>query len=197
MEISLKIATGFSKTGKIEKAEIGFQHCIRVQQERLENVDQSKPLDPVKDAKVINSMALYGMALDWYAKHNLRHYDYQHALEYSLKALDVCEKVNGKNGAQTLVLLSDIGCIYNLLENYDDSIAYLEKAATVARTTDSSEKKIILYNLGMAYLMKNKWNESYRNCSASFSLAKNESNESLMEASADCMRKAKNQSVTG
>lgn len=155
-----------------------------------------KPLDPEVDKSIINSVALYGMALDWYGKHLLRHNDYQGALEYTKKALEMCEKASGKDSHQTMVLLSDIGCIYNLLNAWDESVSYLEKAANLARTLGSSHMKVIIYNLGMSYLMKNKWDESFRNCNAAYRLAKNDSDETIMELSAKCIKQAKAQKVT-
>lgn len=190
LEISLKIATIFSKTGRKSLAETGYDFCLKAQKSRVEKINLDKKFDPEADKVELNSLALYGMILDWYGKHHLRHNQYKEALSFTDQALEVCKKVHGAEHYQTMVLLSDKGCIHNLLEEWDSAIKCLYQASEIGKKVKTNQLKVIVYNLGMTYLMKEDWDSASRECGLAYKFAYEESDAQLLKMINECLTKA-------
>ncbi|CAF0953689.1 unnamed protein product [Didymodactylos carnosus] len=58
-------------------------------------------------------------------------HDYNHALEYTLKALDCYEKCLPENHPQIALCLNEIGGIYDSLTDYNRSFEYYERAIKI------------------------------------------------------------------
>ncbi|XP_015789814.1 tetratricopeptide repeat protein 19, mitochondrial-like [Tetranychus urticae] len=195
VEISLKLATIYSKLGKFSKADVGFSHCLSIQKKRANQIENDKKTKNELSDSDINSLALYGMALDFYGKHLLRKQEYDGALKYTLDALAVCEKVNGKNAHQTMILLSDVGTLLNLTNNFDEADEYFKKAIKVGTIIESDHLKTLYYNVGMNDLMRRNWPSAQQNCDASYRFAKKDDDIYIMGMAEDCLKKIRAQVV--
>ena len=80
-----------------------------------------------------DTIVLWAMSLDWYARMLLTQSKYDRALKYFEQAYHLCLRVHGAEHEQTVVLLNDLGTISCLLGEYDKAINYLTTAAEIGK----------------------------------------------------------------
>lgn len=102
------------------KAEQGYKFCIENLQSHIKD-----------DPKNKDAILLQGMTFDWYAQMLLSQSRYNEALKYFLQAYDICEKTNGKEHEQTVILLNGLGTVSYMRGEYDEAIKYLSTAARI------------------------------------------------------------------
>ena len=83
--------------------------------------------------------------------------DYQKSLEYSLKALEIRQKVLPKEHAETAMSLSNVAAAYSTLHDYDKAIDYCRKALEIKEKVlgkDDPETKMTEEDLKLYLEMK-------------------------------------------
>lgn len=150
IEISLQLATIYAERHDYENADEGFAFCIQRQRKRLQSIDMSKELDEGQK----NSVALFGMILDWYSKYCQLRKDYVRAQKYTEEAYQMSLKALGELNNETLVLMSDLAVLAEKNGDLDRAIELLKGAVDHASTVKSSELPVFFYNLGTCFLKK-------------------------------------------
>ena len=150
IEISLQLATIYAERREFENADEGFAFCIQKQKQRIKDIDMNSELSEEQK----NSLALYGMILDWYSKYCQLRQDFKLALQYTTEAYQLSKKVLGEVHEQTLVLMSDMGVLTEKTGNADEAIRILKKVIDLATSVASEGISTFFYNLGMCYLNK-------------------------------------------
>ncbi|KAK8383081.1 hypothetical protein O3P69_011536 [Scylla paramamosain] len=179
VEISLKLASVYASEGDYEKAVQGFQFCIATQEEKI-NKKGEAALDE-------DTLLLWAMSMDWYARFLLNLHKFELAKQHFLKAYEMSARVNGVGHSQTAVLLNDIGSVCSLQKNYTEAIEYLEKAITAAREAQSSEIGSFYVNLGTVYLQQGLHGEARRCCREGLTLSKKMNNKDGAEEAEICL----------
>lgn len=190
IEISLKLASIYSKQNQKQKAEEGFRFCTTVQEKKLAaiNLDNVESLTEQEKDTVL----LWAMSADWYAKHLLDTGKYSVAQTYFEKALDISEKINGPTHPQTLVLLNDLGSVASLRKDYEKALEYFEKAISLGTKTDTPDLPAFYCNRGATYLKKKDYNKANTSCSKALKLAKKFKNKEAENDASECLKELQN-----
>lgn len=180
VEISLKLASVYASEGDYEKAVQGFQFCIAIQEDKINKQGEAN-LDE-------DTLLLWAMSMDWYARFLLNLHKFELAKQHFLKAYEMSARVNGPGHSQTAVLLNDIGSVCSLQKNYTEAIDYLEKAITAAREAQSPDIGSFYVNLGTVYLQQGLHGEARRCCREGLTLSRKMKNKDGEEEAEICLR---------
>lgn len=180
VEISLKLASVYASRGDYEKAVEGFHFCLGTQEEKIKkhgenNVDE-------------DTLLLWSMSMDWYARFLLNLQKYDLAKKHFIKAYEMSERVQGLGHPQTAVLLNDIGSVCSLQKNYTEAISYLEKAIDAARESQSQDIGSFYVNLGAVYLQQGMLLEAERFCKEGLLLARKMKNNEAVDEAKNCLQ---------
>lgn len=190
IEISIKLATIYSKTEDFTKCEEGFRFCLSEQNKRVEPFIH-KSLDQLTKEE-INSLALWGMCLDYYAKHLSSIGRFSEALDHYKSALSVCQQINGNTHPQTLVLMNDTAATLIHLNDYENALAYLKKAIDGAIRTDSEDLALFYYNIGSIYLTQCNYDLAQISCRESLNYSLQLKDKVLEKKARECLIKSRN-----
>lgn len=179
VEISLKLASVYASEGDYEKAVQGFQFCIATQEEKISKHGEAN-LDE-------DSLLLWAMSMDWYARFLLNLHKFELAKQHFLKAYEMSVRVSGPLHSQTAVLLNDIGSVCSLQKNYTEAVDYLEKAIAAARESESPEIGSFYVNLGTVFLQQGLHGEAKRCCREGLALSKKLKNKDGAEEAEICL----------
>lgn len=179
VEISLKLASVYASEGDFEKAVQGFQFCIATQEEKISKHGEAN-LDE-------DTLLLWAMSMDWYARFLLNLHKFELAKQHFLKAYEMSVRVNGPSHSQTAVLLNDIGSVCSLQKNYTEAVDYLEKAIAAAREAESPEIGSFYVNLGTVYLQQGLLGEARRCCQEGLVLSRKLKNKDAVEEAEICL----------
>ena len=181
IEISLKLAMMFAVREMVDEAEKGYEYCIRSQEEKLQN--ETNPDD--------NTLALFGLALDSYARFLTLQKRYKEARKFLQRALDTAVRVLGADSPQVGVLHSDIATL-DLLQGDDDSaLANLNTAIQLAKKSNSPDLAAFYVNLGNVYLNKSNLKSANDSCQAALALAQKLNMLSVIEEAKACLKTVK------
>lgn len=195
LELSLKLAAIYSKNPNThEKAIIGFKFVIDSLTRNLDGLLQH--LDGLRegdlDAEQKNELALLGWTYDWYAKHLLSTNNYQDAVYFLKKALELSYIVLGPLHDQTLILLNDIGTTIAMSKSPSEGREYLQKAVDGAIESGSESLASFYLNLGLTSLRSEKFADGKKYCEESLRIAKKSANlqnsTEIMNLSKQCLR---------
>ena len=150
VELSLQLASIYAEAREFEKAEEGFSFCKRHQVKRVSKIDIDNR--EALTEETVNSLALYGMILDWYSKFQILTKQHNKALETLKEAYKYCVAVKGEKDEHSATILSDMAVAAELCGRIEDAIEYLKKAIEIAIDTESINLSTFYYNLGMCYL---------------------------------------------
>ncbi|EEB17384.1 tetratricopeptide repeat protein, putative [Pediculus humanus corporis] len=177
IDISLKLAKIFETKKEFNKAEQGYKFCIDTLDPKLKDEDE-------------DTLALWGMSMDWYARFLLEVNRKTDALKCFQKAYEMCVKVNGLLHEQTVVLLNDLGTVCSLLGDNEGALSYLEKAKNIGKSLpDMKDLAAIYINLGQLYLMREMYRESKLACQEGMKMAKKREDESTVSEAKNCLDK--------
>lgn len=110
-----------------------------------------------------DTLFLYAMSLDWYAKFVFELGKNREAFRFFEKAYNMCVKLNGRIHEHTVVLLNDLGTICCLEKDYDGALKYLTEAVAVGKQLKEVEDLASIYiNLGTVYMKKKMFEEAKR-----------------------------------
>ncbi|XP_035231024.1 tetratricopeptide repeat protein 19, mitochondrial-like [Stegodyphus dumicola] len=189
VEISLKLASIYGQRNEREKAEKGFKFCINTQQNKLKNFDLSDA-ESLSDYQK-DTVLLWAMSVDWYARYLLASGMLKDAKENFLKALDISERINGASHPQTLVLLNDIGSVHSLLKEYDSAIEAFQSAITRSVKSDSKDIPAFYCNLGATYLQTGNVKKGEEACKTALRLAKKLNHSEAQADAEECLAEVK------
>lgn len=190
VEISLKLASIYGQTNERQKAEIGFKFCIDTQQAKITEINVTDADADALSEYQKDTVLLWAMSVDWYARYLLAHGKLKEAIENFQKAFEVSEKVNGTSHPQTLVLLNDIGSVHSLMKQYEFAIDIFKKAIERS-STDSPDIPAFYCNLGATYLQAGNVNKGEEACKTALKLAKNLNNEEALADANECLAEVK------
>lgn len=179
VEISLKLASVYASRKDYEKAVEGFHFCIGTQETKIKKIGE-KNLDE-------DTLLLWAMSMDWYARFLLSIQKYEMAKIHFIKAYEMSERVNGPGHSQTAVLLNDIGSVCSLQKNYAEAVEYLEKAIDAARISQSADIASFYVNLGAIYLQQEILSNAERYCKEGLLLARKMKNEEAVDEANSCL----------
>ncbi|MPC41440.1 tetratricopeptide repeat protein 19, mitochondrial-like [Portunus trituberculatus] len=179
VEISLKLASVYASVENYEKAVQGFQFCISTQEEKINKKGEA--------AVDEDTLLLWAMSMDWYARFLLNLHKFELAKQHFLKAYEMSARVNGWGHSQTAVLLNDIGSVCSLQKNYTEAMDYLEKAIAAAREAKSSDIGSFYVNLGTVYLQQGLHGEARRCCKEGLTLSRKMKNIDGAEEAEICL----------
>ncbi|CAH8824733.1 unnamed protein product [Trichobilharzia szidati] len=126
VELSLKMALLFEKSGRIDDAETGFRYCIQTQEEKLANSDES--------VDSTNEKALLGMCCNYFAKFLFSNKQSAEALVYAEKAYTIASQIYPLDHPNCLNLLIDISVIQTDLNQFKESQYTLEQVIKTSQT---------------------------------------------------------------
>lgn len=182
IHISLKLASMYNKAGDFKNAEKGYKFCLHNLKNNLS-----------QDSENTDALQLLGITLEWYGSMLFSQSYYKEALNYFTQAYNICVKINGEEHDETVVLLSDLGSVNYMLQEYDQAIEYLSKALELGKKfPDMDHLSAVHINLGNILLLKGLYEEAKMNCNEGKRLAKDKNdNESMVEAE-KCLEKIQN-----
>lgn len=183
VEISLKLASVYASMEDYEKAVQGFHFCMGTQEEKIQKYGE-KNVDE-------DTLLLWAMSMDWYARFLLNIHKYDLAKQHFIKAYEMSARVNGPEHEQTAVLLNDIGSVCSLQKNYSEAIQYFEKAIEAAETSKSENIGSFYVNLGTVYLQQSLFAEAEKCCQEGLLLSKKLQNQEGKEEAQICLAEIK------
>jgi len=109
-------------------------------------------------------------------------YQYEEAISYFKKVLDINEQLNNKKGL--MIVHNNIGMIYSDLEQFNNALPYLEKGLQLSRELSDKEGIIAgLTNLALALQGLERYQESNKKLEEAVLLAKEINNLRLLHSS--------------
>ncbi|XP_027205355.1 tetratricopeptide repeat domain 19 [Dermatophagoides pteronyssinus] len=164
IEISIKLSYCYGQLNQPDSAEKGFQFSIDTQLIRTDTFfddrnGELRSIEWLNNDEQRNSLALLGMAYDYYSKHleKLSSKLLDRALIYRTKALKISIIVNGNEHQQTLILENDIADLYARMEKFNHAKRYLRNAIDKAQEMQLIDLLPILYmNLASIYCQNNR-----------------------------------------
>lgn len=190
VEISLKLSKIYSKLKQYDKAEKGFKFCIDVQQKKLDLMKLNEAVSLTEEDK--NTLVLWAMGIDWYARHLMDRGFLQDAQQYFEKALAVSERVNGTSHPQTLVLINDIGSVASLRKDFDSAVNLFKTAIDRSKGNETPDLPSFYCNLGTTYIRKGEVDLAKSACRTALKLAKTFKNELASEDAKECLQELGN-----
>ncbi|XP_043275343.1 tetratricopeptide repeat protein 19 homolog, mitochondrial [Venturia canescens] len=181
VHISLKMAKLFQHMGDLEKAEQGYEFCLKSLQDQMEKEPENEDV-----------LVLWAMSCDWYAKMLLSQSKFGTALKNIEQAYKVCLKVHGREHEQTVVLLNDLGTISCLAGDDEQAINYLTSAAEIGtKLPDMQDLGAVHVNLGGVYLKKGLYNEAKKFCEEGRKIATTRNNQECLDEANECLKTVK------
>ncbi|CAL8083848.1 unnamed protein product [Calicophoron daubneyi] len=132
VELSLKLALIYEKLGTVDKADLGFKYCIENQEEKIGRLND----DTDKD-QIANEKALLGMCYNYYSKFLFFQGNYDSALSFAKKGLDMATQLYPPEHPNCLNLRCDIAVIEAQQNHFDSAREHLMQAAKEAERSFS------------------------------------------------------------
>lgn len=163
------------------KAEEGFKFCVS----SLESNNEKGGCDE-------DTLLLWAMALDWYARFLVDMNRLPEAFEHFKKAYDLCVQINGMNNEETVVLLNDLGTICFVQNDLDSAISYLSQAVSIGNKLPEMEDfGSVLINLGTVYMKKGMMKEAKQVYQDAWKNAKKHNNFEVLKEANTCLDELK------
>lgn len=159
---------------------MGYLYCI----------DSLKPQLQEENPDYNNIRELWLTILNGYAyfHYNLSHW--KEALKWFQQAYDVCVQINGERSEQTVLLLNNLGSVYNRLGDSDTALTYFHKAEKIGKAFPDMENYAYVYlNLAYLYLEHKMFDEAKRYCSRAGVNATRLGNDETKQESEECLHK--------
>jgi tetratricopeptide repeat protein 19 len=163
------------------KAEEGFKFCTS----SLQSNNEKGRCDE-------DTLLLWAMALDWYARFLVDVNRLPEAFEYFKKAYHLCVKMNGVYHEETVVLLYDLGTICFVRNDLDNAIFYLTQAVSIGnKLPDMEDFGSVLINLGTVYMNKGMLKEAKQVYQDAMTNAKKHNNIEVLREANRCLDELK------
>jgi len=168
------------------KAEEGLKFCASNLQSNIEEGRHDE-----------DTMLLWAMTLDWYARFLVDANRLPEAFEYFKKAYDLCVQMNGVNNEETVVLLNDLGTICFVQNDFDSAISYLTEAVAIGnKLPDMKDLGSVLINLGTVYMKKGMMKEAKQFYQDAWKNAKKHNNAEVLKEASSCLDELKSSKNT-
>lgn len=159
IHISLKLARICQLKADIEKAEIGYNWCLK----QIEN----------QKADSIDAKILYGVINDWYAQFLLDKGEVGNSIKYLQEAYRMCNETKGENCEKSVLLLNDLGITSFRAENVELAEHYLKEAISMGNNLeDKTHLGVVHANLGLILIHKGVLKEAEKFCKEAYRLGK-------------------------
>lgn len=184
VEISIKLAYCFTNLEQPEEAEQGFQFSIDTQLSRTNSFWDNQKCELLNstefDEQKRNSLALLGMAYDYYSKHIVQTNEtIDKAMIYRQKALNISKIINGVYHEQTVILENDIADLYSRMNDYDNARQHLRTAIESAKEIDSNLLPLYYLNIASVYCQDNRQDMAKQFCHKSLNIARKANKDEL------------------
>ncbi|XP_014247885.1 tetratricopeptide repeat protein 19 homolog, mitochondrial [Cimex lectularius] len=177
LHMSLKLAKIFEEKKQFVEAEEGYKYCLK---NLGEKVDQGTDED---------TLLLWAMTLDWYARFLLDRERFSEALNYFNQAYQMSLKVNGEVHEQTVVLLNDLGTISYLIGDADSAMTFLTKAVEIGKHLPNMwDLSSVYINLGNIYMQKKMFEEAKKHCKEGWQNATRHNNQEGVNEANVCLQ---------
>ncbi|XP_064633051.1 tetratricopeptide repeat protein 19, mitochondrial-like [Lineus longissimus] len=166
VECSLKISNVYAQQKRFAEAMAGYKFCVRTQEKKL--------TDKEAEAVDVDTLALYGLSLDNYARFLISRKEFAEAEKCLKQALVVSEQLSlmGEEAEQiTLVILNNLATLFLHRNDYDNAQKNMERAVSLAEKAKLPELAAYYCNLGSIYVYKSRFDEAAKLCQMSKSLA--------------------------
>lgn len=175
-KIAINMFSSFNR-----KAEQGFKFCMEHLEKKVETATDE------------DTLLLWAMTLDWYARFLHEQNRLTEAFNHYKKAYDMCIKINGEIHEQTVILLNDLGTISFLKGDNDAAIMYMTKAVETGKHLPNMEDFSSVYvNLGNIYMQKHLYEEAKKLCKEGWQNATRHKNEEGVKEATVCLEELKN-----
>lgn len=196
IEMSLKLASIYLYTGRMDIGVIGIRHVIAEQEKKLGAKKEEKETDKniAKDTKAAleeeqNTKVLLGKAYRHYGNYHMQSRKFKEGREMMAKALKVSADVLGENDDNTFVIMNDLATCEILLENYKDAENLLKEGVANSGKAKSSIQSALLSNLGALYIRTGRYEEAERACQRGLTVAEKANDKMLMMPCKACLIK--------
>ncbi|XP_071803720.1 tetratricopeptide repeat protein 19, mitochondrial-like [Asterias amurensis] len=166
IEISLKLARMYDRMRRYTDSEQGFNWCITTTEKKLEQTKDKETRQ--------NLLSLLGMCLDSYARSLATHGRLDESTKMYKRALVICQKdleVDGVPHPQTVVLMNDLGTVYDLGGRYTEAIETIQQAIVIAEQRSPQDLPSVLCNLASVKMHTEEFEEAETHYKKALTLA--------------------------
>lgn len=194
IEMSLKLATIYLYTGRIDLGVQGLNHCITEQETKLQEkrtiVSDSKSVntDEVKEEDN-NTKVLLGKALKHLANYHLQKRDFIKAESLMQKSLEISCAVLGSSHDNTFVIMNDIATCQIMQEQYDKAERLLQEGISLSGKAKSLMQAALLSNLGALYIRTKRFDRAKSACERGLRVAEKGKDEFLKKPCQACLNR--------
>jgi tetratricopeptide repeat protein 19 len=159
------------------KAEEGFKFCAESLQKNIEDGQNDQ-----------DTLMLWALAMDWYARFLVDMNRLPEAFEYFKKTYDLCVKINGAENEEVVAVLNDLGTICFVQNDIDSALSYLSQAADIGnKLPDMENFGSVLINLGTVYMKKGMVQEATHVYQEARTNAKKHKNAEVLKQANSCL----------
>ncbi|XP_072544283.1 tetratricopeptide repeat protein 19, mitochondrial [Salminus brasiliensis] len=180
IEMSLKLASIYATQNKNELAEHGFQFCTESLEAKIEKHKELPP-DALSEEERKDTHLLLGLSLDARARYLAATHRLAGACRDYRRALQICQEEQGVSHPQTLVLMSDLATVLDLLGKHDEALAQVQKAVDLGQEAGHPDQHVLLGNMAGILMHKGEFEESVKLYEEALTLARAAGDEDAVE----------------
>lgn len=163
------------------KAEEGFKFCASSLKRNIEDGQNDQ-----------DTLMLWALTMDWYAKFLVDVNRLPEAFEYFKKAYDLCVEINGVDNEEIVAVLNDLGTICFVQNDIDNALSYLTQAVAIGnKLPDMEDFGSVLINLGTVYMKKGMVQEATQVYHEAWRNAKKHNNAEVLKQANSCLDELK------
>jgi tetratricopeptide repeat protein 19 len=168
------------------KAEEGFKFCAASLQKNIEDGQNDQ-----------DTLMLWALAMDWYARFLVDVNRLPEALEYFKKTYDLCVQINGVDNEEVVAVLNDLGTICFVQNDIENALSYLTQAVAIGnKLPDMENFGSVLINLGTVYMKKGMVEEATQVYQEAWTNAKKHKNVEVLKQANSCLDEVKSSQST-
>jgi tetratricopeptide repeat protein 19 len=139
-----------------------------------------------------DTLLLWAVTLDWYARFLVDVNRLPEAFEYFKKAYDLCMEINGVENEEIVAVLNDLGTICFVQNDIDSALSYLTQAVAIGnKLPDMEDFGSVLINLGTVYMKKGMVREARQVYQDAWRNAKKHNNAQVLKEANSCLDELK------
>ena len=192
MEMSLKLATIYLYTGKLDTGLMGLKHIIDEQEKKIAKEPVEKTLDPelaeIQRLELENSRILLGKAYRHYGTYYQQQQQFDKAEVYVKKALEMAKATLGPEHDQTFVIINDLAVMQISLKQFDQAEATLMEGLKCSQRANSLMSAVLYTNLGNLYMIQKQLGKAESVCNKGLKIAEDGRDKYLIHACQTCLK---------
>ncbi|XP_060859972.1 tetratricopeptide repeat protein 19 homolog, mitochondrial-like [Metopolophium dirhodum] len=182
----LRIGLKISKIHEVQedyiKSEFSYLYCVQ-------NLEKKIEINPENE----DVLGLYAITLDAYGRYLVNRGEINTARICFRKAYKASVKINGEVFKMNVILLNDLGTLYNVQGKLNEALHYFKKAEQIGQHFPDMEILSMVYiNLGNIYLKQGMLKEAEKNCMEGMKNAKRHRYNEGKEEAEICLSAIKN-----